>query len=120
MATYSPIESPSPRPTARSPFAPVFLWLVIQLIALAIPIARVPFFATKHFPHTPETLASGVMLVFQIGSSALLFPFLLRDAKTATMAVAASWPFTVLAGFLTAQPDQRTLPAACKGVQAKR
>jgi hypothetical protein len=88
------------------------------LIALAIPIARIAFFATKSFPSTPETLALSVMVVFQIGGAALFFPFLMRDARSAVMVIAASWPFTVMAGFLAAQANQRKIPAAAVYVSA--
>ncbi len=99
-------------PIRKSPVSPLLIWLVLQLIALAIPIFRIPFFATKSFPSTPESLALGGMLVVQIGSAALLFPFLTRDARATAMVIAASWPFTVLAGFLASHADQRKIPAA--------
>ena len=96
----------------RSPVGPLFAWLLLQLVALAVPIARIPFYASKSFPSTPEVIALGVMLVVQIGGAALLFPYLMRDARAALMVIAASWPFTALAGFLAAQVDQRKTPAA--------
>jgi hypothetical protein len=105
-------SKPWPVSPRQSPVGPLFVWVFLQLSALAISIARIPFFATKSFPNTPETIALAVMLVFQIGGSALLFPFLLRDARAAAMVIAASWPFTVLAGFLAAQSDHRKIIAA--------
>ena len=96
--------------TVRSPFSPVLVWLLLQLIALAISAGRIPFYAIKSFPQPAELIALPLMLVVQIGASALLFPFLLRDFRTAGLVVVASWPFTVLAGFLTGITTTRGIP----------
>jgi hypothetical protein len=93
---------------SRSPLGPLGLWLLLQLLALGVSAARIPFFA-KSFPQPAELLATGVMLVVQIGAAALLFPYLLRDFRAAVMVVAASWPFIILAGFLTGQAERRIL-----------
>ena len=98
----------APAAPLRSPFGPLGLWLMVQLLALGVSAAHIPFFA-KSFPQPAELLASGVMLVIQIGAAALLFPYLLRDRRAAAMVVAASWPFTVLAAFLTGQAEHRIL-----------
>src|SRR5205823_3369437 len=60
----------------------------------------------------------GVMLVVQVVSAAMLFPFLLRDLRAAAMVVAASWPFTVIAGILTGFSEPRVLGAAGLAVTA--
>ena len=103
---------------ARSPFPPLFLWLLLQLIALAISAARVPFYATKSFPRPAELLALPLMLIVQVIASALLFPFLLRDVRAAVMVMAAGFPLTLIAGFLTATADMRAIAASAFYVSA--
>ena len=103
----SPSTNPLPVPDvprAHSTFAPLFIWLLIQLIALGVSTARIPFYA-KGFPQPAELLASNVMLIVQIGASAMLFLFLLRDLWAAGIVIAASWPFTIVGGFLTGLMD---------------
>jgi hypothetical protein len=79
---------------------------------MSISAARIPFFATKSFPVPADRLALAVMLVTQVSASALSFPFLLRDARAAAMVIAASWPFTILAAFLTGNVELRPLAGA--------
>jgi len=93
------------RSQAQSPFIPVAVWLLLQLLALGISAGRIPFYAIKSFPQPAELLAMPLMRMVQIGGSAMLFPFLLRDARTAGMVIAASWPFALLAGILTGFPQ---------------
>lgn len=100
-----------PRPI-RSPFPPLFIWLLLQLLALFLSAARVPFFALKSFPQPAELLSLPLMLTVQVVASAMLFPFLLRDLRVTVMVIAASWPMTLVAGFLTATADTRALAAA--------
>ena len=109
-ATNPPQADPIPstdlsaRPRAKSPVAPLFVWLLLQFLALGLSAGRIPFYAIKSFPQPAELLAMPLMLGVQIGASAILFPFLLRDARAVGLVIAASWPFTVLAGILTGLP----------------
>ena len=101
-------EPATAAPVIRSPFGPICLWLLIQMTALAISTTRVPFYAAKSFPEPAEILAAGVMLTFQIGAAAMLFPYLLRDWRATGLVVIASWPFMILAQILTSEPGFRT------------
>jgi hypothetical protein len=96
----------------------VLVWLLVQGAALGVSAARVPFFAIKSFPDPGERLALGVMLVAQIAGAAMLFPYLMRDARAAAMVIASSWPFTILAAFLTGRTDSRPIAAAVVFVTA--
>ena len=118
MTGEMPTETARDAPAMRSPFWPAFMWALIQGGALALVAARVPFFAIKSFPQPAEVLGLHVMLVAQIVGSALLFPFLLRDARSGTMVVAMTPPFTVLGTFLTGLIDwrQQTAVASFVGV----
>ena len=93
----------------RSPLLPVGLWLLIQLSTLGVSAARIPFYAVKRFPQPAELIALPLMLVMQIGMSALLFPYLLRDARAAGLVIVSSWPFTILAALLTGLPNKRMM-----------
>ena len=104
-----PIPSPAPAPLSspanRSPAAPLFCWLVIQLIALSLGVFRVPLAASWAPPG--EQFAIHVVLVTQIVASALLFPFLLRNATTSAMAILSIAPFVQLSAFLSGTPMSR-------------
>jgi hypothetical protein len=82
----------------RSPAAPLFAWLIIQLLALSLGIFRVPLAARVVHP---EQFAIHVMLVTQVIATAMLFPLILRDAATAAMAILAIAPFVQLASYLS-------------------
>ncbi len=110
MSESRPVPAaPLPLPD-RSPAAPLFLWLVIQLLALSLGALRVPLSA--RFPPPGEQFAIHIMLVTQIVASALLFPFLMRDAKTSVMIVLTIAPFVQLASYLSAVPITRAALAA--------
>lgn len=99
MSESHPVPAaPLPLPD-RSPAAPLFLWLVIQLLALSLGTLRVPLSA--RFPPPGEQFAIHIMLVTQIVTSALLFPFLMRDAKTSAMVILTIAPFVQLASYLS-------------------
>ena len=103
----SPSTNPLPRPDvprAHSTFAPLLTWVLLQLVAFGLSAARIPFYG-KSFPQPAELLASNVMLVVQIGASAMLFPFLLRDIWATSIVIATSWPFTIVAGVFTGRMD---------------
>ena len=92
---------------------PAFVWLAIQLGALTLSAARVPFSATKRFPQPGELLALWVMLFVQVTFSALLFPLLMRTFTTGVMTVVSALPFTIVAGFLAGDWDRIQMAAMC-------
>ena len=101
---------PSPVPALanhadRSPAAPLFCWLVIQLIALALGVFRVPLSARWAPPG--EQFAIQIVLVTQVVASAMLFPFLLRNLTTSAMAILSIAPFVQLSAFLSGTPMSR-------------
>jgi hypothetical protein len=60
-----PVFEPAPLPPAdRSPAAPLFVWLVIQLVALTLAVFRVPLSA--RFPPPGEQFAIHIMLAAQV------------------------------------------------------
>jgi hypothetical protein len=81
---------------------PVLLWLLIQLAALSLATLRIPLAAK--YPQPGELLATHVMLAAQVAASALVFPYLMRDWRTAAAVIAAAWPFAASASVLSALP----------------
>ncbi|MDB5301148.1 MAG: hypothetical protein JWO87_2811 [Phycisphaerales bacterium] len=59
---------------------------------------RVPLWA--HAPASGEFLALQILGTTQILAGALLFPELMRDWRSAAMAIGTTWPMLLLAGFL--------------------
>jgi hypothetical protein len=100
-----PTESDVPLP----PTKPLLLWLTLQLAVLALAAARVPLAAK--YPRPAESLAIHLMLATQVAAAALLFPFILRDLRVATMVIVSTWPFDLLAAHLSALPAAQFLPA---------
>ena len=98
------------RVVEKSPAAPLFVWLVLQLIALSLAVFRVPLSA--RFPPPGEQFAIHIMLVTQITASAMLFPFLLRDVKTSAMVILSIAPFLQLSSYLSSVPIARAAMAA--------
>src|SRR5437763_7314657 len=84
--TASPINDSPP----KSITAPLLVWLIVQLLALALAAARVPLSA--HFVQPGEALAIEEMLVAQFAASAMLFPFLLRDARCCVAMIVTAAP----------------------------
>ena len=78
--------------------APLALWLVLQLGVFALVVCQIPLAA--QYAEPAETLAAHLLLGAQVVAAALLFPFLLRDARTAVQIIAAAWPFQLAAGYL--------------------
>jgi hypothetical protein len=95
--------------TPRQPFGPLILWMLIQLAALSLSAGQVPFAAIKSFPKPAELIATQVMLTVQIGGSALLFPYLMRDLVSTILIIAASWPMTALAECLGSQTQRQVM-----------
>jgi hypothetical protein len=88
----------------------LFLWMVIQLLALALAAGRVPLSA--RFPQPAESMATVEMLVAQIGSASLLFPLLLKDFRRFVLATAGAWPMLFLAADLGGEPFLHVAAAA--------
>lgn len=85
-------------PPAQSLTLPLFVWLVIQLIALALAAGRVSLSA--HFAQPAETLALQEMVIVQFAASVMLMPLLLRDARAwLTLSLIAA-PMLLIAGSL--------------------
>lgn len=89
---------------------PVLLWMLIQLAALVLAALRIPLAAK--YPQPAESLAVHVLMAAQIGSSALLFPYLMRDWRTVLALMSTTWPFLAAAAALSAVEMTRTAVAA--------
>lgn len=103
-----------PLPVQVSPsveFWPLFGWLAIQMIALAVAALRVPLSARYAAP--AEALAVHVMVVVQTAASAMLFPLLFRTVANFVLSAGAAVLFLQIAGFLAARVDARL--AWCAG-----
>ena len=107
--THSPISSGvsldlpgAGEPNASSTLktsGPLFLWLTLQLGALAIAAFHFPLWA--HAPESEDLLALQFLLVVQLGGSALLFPMLMGSWRQTVFTTASSWPMIMLAGMLS-------------------
>ncbi len=102
-----PADDPHPAATLPTdgnhrhpPLAPILFWLLLQFIALAIPALRIPLYAKPGA--TPELFAFAAILLTQIIVVTLLFPWLLRDAQTATAVALSGIPMLWFAGSLSA------------------
>ena len=78
----------------------LFLWLALQLAALAIAAFHFPLWA--HAPESEDLLALQFLLVAQLSGSALLFPLLMGSWRQTVFITASSWPVIVVAGMLSA------------------
>jgi hypothetical protein len=56
--------------------------------------------------------AAHVIVLGQVITASLLFPFLLRDRRAAVAVIASAWPFVALGGMLSALPAGRMAVAA--------
>jgi hypothetical protein len=83
------------RPTAIG----ILLWLALQLAALGISAARIPFWARA--PQAVEQDALVVMLAIQIGVSALIFPHILGTAGSTMLSIGSAWVMGLLASHLS-------------------
>jgi len=97
------MNPPSPKPADdASLIKPMALWLVIQLLALAIGSGGVRFSAKLVNP--PELLSIQVMATIQAASAALLWPILMRSWRVSLAVVLTAIPFFQAVGFLSATP----------------
>jgi hypothetical protein len=88
---------------------PILLWLAVQLGALAVAAGGVPLWAHHPLPHT--SLACDVVVAAQVAAISLLFPVVLRDLSMSLVAIAATWPFLLLAGMLASEQQDHLLLA---------
>ena len=95
--------------TEKPVTAPLLVWLIVQLVALALAAARVPLSA--NFVRPAESLAVVEMLVVQFGASAMMFPFLLRDARSCLALILTAAPMLQLAGVLCEMSTGRVVGA---------
>jgi hypothetical protein len=107
--TVDPDTSPatSPHNPPESVTAPLFVWLMIQLAALALAAARVPLSA--NFARPAERLATHEMVIVQFVGAALLCPFLLRGPMACLALCLTAGPMLLLAGILSATPIATSL-----------
>jgi hypothetical protein len=71
-----------------------------QVAVLLLMAAQVPLMATKSMPDPAELMTLRLMFIVQMSTAALLFPFLFRDARSATLVILSAIPMTLLAAFL--------------------
>lgn len=88
---------PLPTPTRGLHAGAFTVWLILQLLALAISAGRFPL--TARYTKTGEQNALEAILIVQILASSLLAPQLLRNVAGTTTAIATAWPFAALASF---------------------
>jgi hypothetical protein len=89
--------------------APLLLWLLVQLGAIVIAVLRVPLAAA--YPEPAERLAPHLLLAVQVIAAGILFPFLLRDWRTAAQVVATAVPFQLASAYLAGVGARGMLPA---------
>ena len=94
------------RPRSKVAFAPVFAWLLLNLLVLLAAGLRVPFSARFVVPE--EQMALHEIFFVQMVASAMLFPFLFRNVATAVVILAVTPLCVQLAGVLAA--ESRFLP----------
>ncbi|HEY7089283.1 MAG TPA: hypothetical protein VH518_14395 [Tepidisphaeraceae bacterium] len=79
--------------------APVLTWAVLQLAALALSAGQVRLWARP--PLATDAYAPWMMLAVQVGGSALLFPWLMRNAASTAFVIGSAAPCLLLAGMLS-------------------
>jgi hypothetical protein len=96
----APPPTPPPvNPSCKPITAPLAVWLIVQLLALALATARLPLSA--NFAKPGKALAVEEILVAQFAVSAMMFPFLLRDARSCLALILTAAPMLQLAGVLS-------------------
>ena len=83
----------------------IAVWLLIQLTTLGLGAARVPLWYGA--PDPAERVAAAQMLAVQLITSALLFPWLMRNLATSACVILVSAPFAQLAGMLAQTEPSR-------------
>lgn len=106
-----PADRRPPEPTdavdrrAASTALPLLLWTAIQAVPLSLAVFRIPL--SGNYPAASERLAIDLLLAVQIGGSAILFPWLLRNARLAIAVIAAAWPPLAAAAALLSSVEFR-------------
>jgi hypothetical protein len=104
-------ESGDDAAVPRTILAPrIAVWMLIQLSALALSMARLPLAA--RFPLETERLAVHELLVVQFLFSAMLFPWLLETVAEALAVVFTSIPMLALAALAGGVSTSRLAPAS--------
>jgi hypothetical protein len=85
------------------------VWLLVQLAALLVAVARVPLAAD--YPRAAERLAIYMLLAAQSFAAAALMPWLLRGWRASILAAACCWPLLAIAAMLSSVPPTRALAA---------
>jgi hypothetical protein len=99
------------RPRSSVAFGPVFVWLLLNMLALLAAGLRVPFSARFIVPE--EQMALHEVFLVQITASAMLFPYLFHTFSTAVVIVAVTPLCVQLAGVLAAESVFLRLVADC-------
>jgi hypothetical protein len=108
-------DSPALASDARSPSAPhpstglLAAWLAAQLLLVTLAAVGVPLAARYADP--PEQFAPHLLLCGQVVVASLLFPWILRDPRTAAQVLSAALPFQVAATFLGGSSLREVAPA---------
>jgi len=79
--------------------APVLTWAIVQLAALALSAGQIRLWARP--PLATDAYALWMMLATQIGASALLFPWLMRNVVSTAFVIGSAAPCVLLAGMLS-------------------
>jgi hypothetical protein len=82
----------------QSIFIPILVWSALQIISLSISAARVQLWARMISP--AENYALQLMLAVQVIAAAMIFPWLMRDARSSAFVILIAAPFLQLAGML--------------------
>jgi hypothetical protein len=88
---------------------PLLAWLLVQLAALLLAVARVPLAA--EYPRAAERLAIYLLLATQILAAAALVPWLLRGWRASILAAACCWPLLAITATLSNVEPSRVLAA---------
>jgi hypothetical protein len=99
------------RPRSNVAFAPVLVWLVLNVLALLAAGLRVPFSARFVMPE--EQMALHEIFFVQMVASAMLFPFLFRTFATTVVILAVTPLCVLIAGILAAQSEFWPLVLDC-------
>src|SRR5438309_11262832 len=86
------------------------MWIVLQLLALALGASGAPLWA--HHPLPRESLAAAVVFSGQIIALALLFPLLLPNRITSLAVAVMALPFIQLGGLLSGTSETSLMAAS--------
>jgi len=100
----------SARTLGNVPIGVLFTWLVIQLAALGVALARVQLWASV--PRPADVIAINVVLSCQVIAVGLLFPRLCCNWRTMSVVVLSAFPLIELAGFVSQTATFQMLAAS--------